>query len=344
MFALRRRPTRHPATLRLRAPLNLGKTYEEVKMESQPTVALIIPTFRRGDRALAVARSLLASLDSARSAVVFVNDETGGVFAERPDERDPRILCVTAGTNLGPAGAMAYALRALAAAEISTDWLLRIDDDRPPTAQMVTELLSKAQRLKELEPQTGIVGLQGAVWNERMTRLSAGRGAGEVIRQVHYLKTGFLPLYHADVAKGVGEFRADFFFGLTEVEYGRRALKAGFVQWEVPISGHIYESNNHTGMSFQRGGWRRYYSVRNHIRLQMEDGRIIAAMSVALKRGLAAPLVACMCGTKGSLSDLMLSVRATYDAFNGKMGRVVDPFVWSSAHSRLTNSGEMPET
>lgn len=312
-------------------------------MDIARSLAFVMPSYQRGDEAKRWARQLFKTADLFSTGILFINDESSHSWSVHCDEEESRISCVAPGENLGPAGAMSYALARHAEGLTGADWLVRLDDDRLPSIDVLSQLAETAIALKKLEPRTAAVGLQGSVWNHRQTRLGPGDGAGLYLRHVDYLKTGYLPLYHRDTAVRVGGFRADFFFGMTEVEYGRRIRQAGLLQWETPVEAYDYLRSSEDPALAQRRGWRRYYSVRNHVRMHLEDRRHVAAASTALVRGLISPTYRALARRPGARDDMLLSRRGVIDAYLGRLGRTVDPFEWSSLHGAL-EGGKMPPT
>ena len=224
-------------------------------------------------------------------------------------------------------------------------WVLRLDDDRPMPTGLLPLLLDEAVAALEEDFRTAGVGLDGAVWKRRRARLVAPtRGSGRFVA-VDYLKTNHFPLFHTRAVRQIGGFRADLFFGMTEVEYGIRARRANFTLKEAARLRHFVEPTDPKRRRVvRRSDWRRYYSLRNLLIILRDNGQPFTAVRVGVSRGLVRPLLDLVLDPREGASNLRLSTRALADASLRRMGKRIDPYQWARRNHRLDAEGDMPRT
>lgn len=233
-------------------------------------------------------------------------------------------------SNVGPAGATALAMRGLL--ESHTEGLvLRLDDDRPVATELFRRLLQFALSEMSTRPEVAAVGLEGAQWFPLRARLHSPRRTSGGPTPVDYLKTSYFPLFRFSAIRSVGPFRADLFFGMTEVEYGLRLRRAG---WELIEASHLRaaeEAGRPRPALWSALDWRRYYSLRNLLVILRESGHPVVALRVAMVRGVLKPSAAVLVRRAASMDALLLSLRAVSDAYRGRMGATVDPALFAAS-------------
>ncbi len=307
-----------------------------------PNVLAFIVTFMRDSALRRVLRSLAEQSLTARRLLVVDNaasKATEDVCSA--SELSPRLTYLAPPDNVGPAGgttlAMEWALHNFGDA----DWLLRVDDDRPlPSSHFLQSHVERAEHLVAVDPKTGIVGTDGAIWDWERARLRP-RAERQDLAAVHYVKTGSFPLYRLDMVREVGTFRTEFFFGMTEVDYGLRVQRAGWSQWAV---GTEWMAARGVGRLQSAVDWRRYYSIRNTIIVLLEEGHKWAAWRMGVARAIGRPLVILPRSPSTAGRALRLGVRALWDARARRLGKLVDPLQWQSRFAPLTGDAEMPLT
>jgi glycosyltransferase involved in cell wall biosynthesis len=236
--------------------------------------------------------------------------------------------------NLGPAGAVAVAMRRLLATASDDDWIVLLDDDNPSEdRRQLHELLDFATRMRRDDPRLGAVGLSGATfdWSRgRLLRIRDEDLTGPV--PVDYIGSGQFPFYSVRAVRAVGSFKADLFFGFEELEYGLRLRGAG---WSLYVDGERLRAcrarwgrRGLSGTPSTRLApltWRRYYGLRNLIHILVASGRRDTAVRVTLVVGLAKPLANLPREPRRSLEYLRLNWRACRDGWTGRLGRTVEP-------------------
>lgn len=316
---------------------------------------VVIPTFYRSSHLVETIQSLVPSGHLVRSIFVVDNGQSS---ATQEDCREVAgttglpVVYLDPGGNIGPAGATAHVMDLMIAAGRDDHWLLRLDDDRPLPVELLSLLLDEAQAAFDEDPRTAAVGLEGAIWKRYRARLVPPKRGGGRFVNVDYLKTGQFPLFHTGAMRTIGGFRADLFFGMTEVEYGIRARRSNFTLKEAARLRHFSESRNPARRSFvrrsyvrrslgRRSDWRRYYSLRNLLVILLENGQPFTAVRVGVTRGLLKPLLALAFNPHEGAKNLRLSSRATWDALRRRMGKTLDPYEWAKYNNRLSG-GDMP--
>jgi glycosyltransferase involved in cell wall biosynthesis len=240
--------------------------------------------------------------------------------------------------NLGPAGAVALAMRRLLATASDDDWVVLLDDDNPTEGpEQLGELLDFARRMRCDDPRLGAIGLVGARFDWRRGQLIRIRDeelTGPV--PVDYIGSGQFPFYSARAVRAVGPFKAELFFGFEELEYGLRLRGSG---WSLYVDGERLRARRVrwgrlgvSGAPSRRLAaltWRRYYGLRNLIHILLASGRHDAAIRVTLVVGLAKPLLNLPRDPRRSLQYLRLNWRACRDGWGGRLGRTIEPEVRS---------------
>lgn len=233
--------------------------------------------------------------------------------------------------NLGPAGGTALAMEHLLPDAADDDWLIRVDDDRPPPdPDLFADLEEFAHRCLEQDPRTAAVGLVGArySWTRgRLIRVPEEELHGKV--PVDYLATNHFPMFRFAAIRDVGPFDARLFFGSSEVEYGLRLRRGGY---QIYAHGDRWRSMrpDRTDPLRPRGrvtepNWRRYYSLRNQIHLLRSGGYTRTALRLIVIRGLLKPIVNLPLTPRLAVDNLRLNVRAIRDGWAGRLGRTLEP-------------------
>ena len=139
-------------------------------------------------------------------------------------------------------------------------------------------------------------------------------------------------MYSVGAVRQTGVLLPELFFGLEELEYGLRLRRAGHSiyahgpMWleERKRNGNLQESGR---PSWRVGdcSWRRYYSIRNLIVILRLAGRPGAALRITLLLGLGKPIANWFLDLLAGARYVLLGLRASVDAWTGKLGRTVDP-------------------
>ena len=296
----------------------------------------VLVTYRR-PRALALMLARLANNRSIESLVVVDNDPTPE-NAELCRRSELPIEYVEAAENLGPAGGLALGMRRALQTAGDDDWVVLLDDDDPPPdGSLLAELASFAVAMRSADPSTAGVGLGGARFAWRTARLVPIRDDERVAPvRVDYLGGNRFPLYLGAAIRRVGVFRADFFFGFDDLEYGLRLRMAGYslyahgplqlqVRRRLVLKHGAWDAPYRPRGRLEEPTWRRYYSLRNEIAVLRSHHRWAAIAIVIAARGLAKPLVNLPVTPRLALRHLALNARACRDALRGRMGRTVEP-------------------
>lgn len=233
--------------------------------------------------------------------------------------------------NLGPAGGTALAMEHLLTDAQDDDWLIRVDDDRPPPdPDLFADLEDFARRCLEEDPRTGAVGLVGArySWTRgRLLRVSESELHGKV--PVDYLATNHFPMFRVAAIRDVGPFDPQLFFGSSEVEYGLRLRRGGYQiyahgdRWLTMRPDRTDPLRPRSRVT--EPNWRRYYSLRNQIHVLRSAGHTKTALRVIVVRGLLKPIVNLPLAPRLAVNNLRLNVRAIRDGWSGRLGRTLEP-------------------
>ena len=301
-----------------------------------PLVGVLL-TFRRADALSRMLDELTAQTRPLDWLYVVDNDPTRENEYRVIDHGsvNPGVTYIPASINLGSAGGWALGMsRAIQEWAGRCAWLALADDDDPPWSRtLLSDMESFAHRMLEIDPRVGQVGLGGARMNlrtGRAVRLSDDELVGAV--PVHMIGTGTWPLFRVDVLKEVGPLLGPLFFGFSEIEMGMRLQRSGYNQYcNGPLRFERRRDIGRLGMTvrphIRRTGtpWRRYYRLRNLIWILRTYGYPLAAARVTLLVGIAKPIVGVMTWAPNRWINLRMAIRASIDAWTGRLGRRVDP-------------------
>jgi glycosyltransferase involved in cell wall biosynthesis len=295
----------------------------------------ILITYRR-PRELELMLQRLADSEQPVDLLVVVDNSptpAAELLVERYRARDRAAEYVAAGENLGPAGAVALAMRRLLPTAGDDDWIALFDDGEPPGVEELAEMRQFALSMRARDPRLGAVGGVGATFDwarGRVARVPDDRLDGPV--PVDYIGSGQLPLYSVRAARTVGVFRPELFFGFEELEYGLRLRAAG---WSLYVDGDRWRAGRTMlgrldvgggpTVGFARTTWRDYYRLRNLIAILLASGRRGAAVRVSLLVGLLKPLANAPRQPGRALARLRLNWRACRDGWSGTLGRTIEP-------------------
>ena len=230
---LRPRPGRRPA----RTGSGHGREAAVTADDGGGRLLGILITFRR-PRELALMLQRLADSEQPVDLLVVVDNSPtpdAELLVERYRARDRAAEYVAAAENLGPAGAVALAMRRLLPTAGDDDWIVLFDDGEPPGVEELAEMCQFALSMRARDPRLGAVGGVGATFDwarGRVVRVPDERLDGPV--PVDYIGSGQLPLYSVRAARAVGVFKPELFFGFEELEYGLRLRAAG---WSLYVDG-----------------------------------------------------------------------------------------------------------
>jgi glycosyltransferase involved in cell wall biosynthesis len=298
----------------------------------------VLVTYRR-TRMLGVALERLAEQQRPVDELLVVDNSPSAErerLVDRYRARGRRVHYVAARENLGPAGAVALAMRRLLETASDEDWILLLDDGEPPgRPETLAEMHQFASRMRRQDPRLGAVGAVGATFDwarGRIIRIPDDQLVGPVL--VDYIGSGQLPLYRVAAVRAVGPFLEELFFGFEELEYGLRLRAAGWMlyvdgdRWRAgrALLGRL-EVSGAPSLHLPEGNWRQYYGLRNLLHILVSDRRYGAAVRVTLLTGLAKPLANLPKHPHRSLSRLVVNWRACRDGWTGRLGRTVEPDV-----------------
>lgn len=300
------------------------------------SLSAVLVTFRRPE-ALKVMIDRVAGPNSVLQRLVVVdNSPTDGVEDGRTSWclTSVEINHMAALENLGPAGGIALGMDAILADAEDDDWILLLDDDDPPEdSAVLASLLAFAREMSSTDPATGGIGLVGARFDRRrgrVVRVPDEELSGPVA--VDYIGGGQLPLYRVGAVRQVGPFAADLFFGFDDLDYGLRMRGAGY---SLHCNGSLWHAERarrdrlslqvRPSRRLEQLSWRRYYGLRNLVRILRQQEGPVTALRVMLVHGILHPL-ANMPLTPGlALRHLCLNLRACADGWRGRMGRTLEP-------------------
>jgi rhamnopyranosyl-N-acetylglucosaminyl-diphospho-decaprenol beta-1,3/1,4-galactofuranosyltransferase len=292
---------------------------------------LVVPTFRREEalRQLLIAVGHQTTLPSLTIVVDNASSDDCAAVVSTIAEQIPqlRLKYVDAGTNTGSAGGTAVGMTTALTIAKDDDWIMRCDDDQLPASNnLFRTLLTEAQRCLAADAQTGAVGRNGARYDVRAARLvKPPHNSSSRFVPVDYLSTGWFPIFRVSAVREAGVFRTDLFFGFDEVEYGLRLTRRGYRLYRLDLPGHDRTLTRPPDLRLGSATWRRYYSLRNQIVISREYFGLGAALRVAMETGLLKPL-ANVPPTPGlALQHLQLNMKAITHAFQGRLGRAVEP-------------------
>ena len=296
----------------------------------------VLVTYRRP---VELANSLvrLAAQDRQLDHLIVVDNDADAVVASQVEaliEEGRNASYVVTTENLGPAGGIAIGMEHALRRARDRDWIVLVDDDDPPSGpNVLARLADFGAAMLEKDPRAAAVGLVGARfdWRSgRLHRVSDGELEGAV--PVDYIGGNQFPFYLASAVRDVGPFDASLFFGFDDLEYGLRLRRAGYrlfgsgPMWleERRRAGRIgIDVSPSTGLG--DANWRRYYSLRNTVRILKVGGRISAAARVGLVRCIGKPMLNLPRDPARAWRHLRLGLQAFRDGWIGRMGRTLEP-------------------
>jgi glycosyltransferase involved in cell wall biosynthesis len=236
------------------------------------------------------------------------------------------------GANLGPAGAFALAHSELAGELGPEDLVLHLDDDDPPPqAGLLGQLLAALERAAQADPRVAGIGLSGGRLGPR-TGLIAPVTGTPALEPVDHLHGGYLPVYRFRAIDSVGGADRTFFYGFEELELGRRLTLNG---WRLLVHNELMgevrdrypkrapRSRRLTSIADPEADWSRFHKERNLIRILRRERRWGAIASTVLVRHLARPLIAAVRQPRPAAHRIRLGLRATVAGLRGAGG--IDP-------------------
>lgn len=241
---------------------------------------------------------------------------------------------VAAPENLGPAGGIAGGMTRLLPDLDDGDWIVTLDDDDPPVEpDLFATLLAYAVARSADDPAVGAVGADGVrcdLRRGRMVWVPDAELAGDV--EVDWIGGDFFPVYSVRALRRAGPMRADLFFGFEELELGLRLGAHGFrllVPGELGLRTRAAAGQLGFTVVPSRSlaplTWRRYYSIRNLVRILVDRRAYGAAVRVTVVVGLGKPLVNLPRTPRVAWAHLRCGARAGFDAWTGRLGRTVEP-------------------
>lgn len=288
----------------------------------------IVVTYRRRSALGSVLDGLAAQTVTPSSVVVVDNaaDPTVGTDVHAQSQH----TYIAADTNLGPAGGLARGFEALEADD--NDWVLFADDDDPPPdARVIEQLLSLRDRQPDRN-QLGGVGLVGARYS-RPTGLSRRLKDDELDGDlfVDFIGGNQFPIYSVRALRHVGPMKSDLFFGLEELDLGLRLRASGY---RLVVDGTAWrtsrERTGRTGLTARtaargrtRTAWRRYYTVRNQTWIARQHGALTAPFVVSVRSGLGSALADSI--RNRSPRAALPAIHGCLDGWRGRLGRTVEP-------------------
>ena len=297
-----------------------------------PRLLGVLVTFRRPAELEEILRTLAAQDRSFDRLVVVDNDPTD-------DARDlvatwcPTAEYVPTAENLGPAGGIAVGMSRLLEGASDDDWLATLDDDDPPAPSTLGALLDFGVATRTVDPSTGAVGVAGVRLDRRRGRYLRVPDVelhGAV--RVDSIGGNKWPVYSVAAIRSAGVFRPDLFFGHEELEFGLRLGEAGYSLYASgPLWADLRRTEVEEGRDIQPSltvtavGWRRYYSLRNLVRVLLDRGSVVGAIRVSAVVGVAKPLVNLVRTPGSAVRHLRLNLRALFDAWSGRIGRTIEP-------------------
>lgn len=295
----------------------------------------VLITFRRPADLEQTLGSLAGQSRSLDTLIIIDNDGDPLVneIVSRSERVARHVEYIPAAENLGPAGGLALGCELLLRMAKNADWVMFFDDDNPPrTANGISEIVRFAEDSLRRDPSTGGVGLVG-------TRFELGKGmtvrlADEELSgpvAVSYIGGGQLPCYRVAAIRQVGLPRPELFFGFDDLEYGLRITGSGL---RLYVDGDklarerraydIFGTDKSPRMRLTTVGWRDYYSTRNLIWILRSRHYHVAAMQVVARR-VAKAVYNSLRRPRIALTYFAFGIRATFDAYTGRMGRTIEP-------------------
>ncbi|HEX6393021.1 MAG TPA: glycosyltransferase [Acidimicrobiales bacterium] len=263
--------------------------------------------------------------------LVVVDNERSQVTHDLVSDFSDRGLAVDylpARDNIGPAGGRALGAQHLLTEASDDDWVVFFDDRRAlPRPSTLSELGDFADQMLAHDPATAGVGLAGARVDLRRVRVrmpAAHELTGPV--RVDTLYSNRFPTFRVAVIRRHGSDDPRFFWGWEDTEY---CLRLGELGHALYMHGALWSELRekmstpgfqHVRIRVEEPESRRYYSLRNLIRILIERGHYLAAFRVALISGLVKPLVNIPIAPRHAVRNLKLNVSALRDGLTGRMG------------------------
>lgn len=292
----------------------------------------ILVTYRRPDQ---LARTLEALANQSRPLTHLV------VVDNAPTRRNEELVgtvpaadYLAAPENLGPAGGIALGMEHMLGRVDDSGWITTLDDDDPPIdPTLFATLFAFASELAEKDQMLGGVGLSGVRFDRhrgRIVRVPDDELCGAV--PVDAIAGNQFPLYAARAVRAAGPFRRDLFFGFEELEYGLRLRDLGFslyghgpMWFERRKAESRLARSDAPSRALSELSWRRYYSLRNLVRILRDQGATGAAWRVSFLAGIAKPCANLPREPVHAMRHLAVNGRAIRDALTRRMGRTVEP-------------------
>ena len=297
-----------------------------------PRLLGVLVTHRRPAE-LATMLEVLAAQDRPLDRLVVVDNAPSDASRRLVASLAPDAEYVAAPENLGPAGGIAVGMGRLLDGADDDDWIATLDDDDPPGSSTLGALLEFGVAQRAIDPHTGAVGVAGIRLDRlrgRYLRVPEAELRGPVA--VDSIGGNKWPVYSVAAIRAVGVFRPDLFFGHEELEFG---LRLGAGGWTLYASGPLWADLRRSeavegaeispSFAVPPADWRRYYSLRNLVRVLVDHGATTGAVYVSVVAGVAKPVANLAVRPGLAWSNLRQNVRALRDAWTGRLGRTVEP-------------------
>jgi GT2 family glycosyltransferase/glycosyltransferase involved in cell wall biosynthesis len=254
-------------------------------------VAAIVLNYRTSDETLLAVKSLLASRRPFDEIIVVDNDyqdSTAGVRDILKDAR-PAITYLGTGGNLGFSGGMNMGIREALAH--GADGVLLVNSDVIVPPDCVTRLersfaeapdagIAGPVVLARSDPgQIASLGMSYAPASGRMRHRASGarfdeldRMAGRAVDGV----SGCLMLVKREVFEAVGLLDEDYFFSFEDLDFCRKARRAGFATILAGSATVYHEGSRSIGADTPT---RLYFAARNHLLLAQRADRSIGRLA-----------------------------------------------------------------
>ena len=297
-----------------------------------PRLLGVLVTYRRPAE-LAAMLATVAAQDRPFDRLVVVDNDPSETARRAVAERLPAAEYVSAPENLGPAGGIALGMGRLLEGADDADWVATLDDDDPPDPATFGALLEFATAVRSVDPSTAAVGVAGIRLDRRRgryLRVPDRELDGPVV--VDSIGGNKWPVYSVAAVRAVGVFRSDLFFGHEELEFGLRLGGAGYTLYaNGPLWADLRRVEAEERADIQPSltvappGWRRYYSLRNLVRVLADHGALTGAVYVSVVAGVGKPVANLVVRPGVAWQNLRWNVRALRDAWSGRLGRTVEP-------------------
>ena len=204
-------------------------------------------------------------------------------------------------------------------------WLLTLDQDTEPAADLVAQLLAAAGAY----PRPERVALVGAVTHGQTdARCSDER---VVVRRRSVITSG--SLLSLDAYQRIGPFRDDFFIDMVDAEYSLRAGRRGYrvvLACKAHIEHRIGAPSQHRLLgramsTSNHPAWRRYYLARNRIDVWRANARYVPGWVAFDVLGHFRDTALMTTFESGRGPKLRATLRGTLDGLRGRSGGTVGP-------------------